>query len=674
MPAAWMQVTPGLVGLLNFLLIGLVGVFGWLVCRSAGPPGVEAGPLFRLWLVQTRMWGVFLLVFGIKLYWIHHYVINIPFYDQWDAEGMALYVPYLEGRLRIGDLFQPHNEHRLFWTRIWALGLLELNGQWDTRWQSVANAALHSYTAAVVAETLVRLGRGRLVPLWIGLVVFLFAGPQVWENLRFGFQSQFYFLQFFSVSGLCLLLLNRPGKVGWWMGWPVLGCAFFSSSGAVLVIGVALVGLFLLQLGAGDRKGWIGVGLALVLFVVCWRNLPQTPGHDAIRAEGPFRMGVSFLHLMAWPTPSRQAGTGLAALIAFVQWAPWLWVVAREGLAGFRGEERNRTFGLILVFGGWFLAVALGAAYARGDLPAFGYAHRYADLFGMGFLAALGAVGLTWRAIEKGRHTGWLRLALVVCVVSWGVGFYRLGNLGQGHFLPLFRGFGYQQLANVDGYVQTGEPEFLLNKDRLAVPYPQPERLMDFLAHESIRSLLPTTVREPVPLGPAEGAGAGNLLGGVPEGMAAVPGEAVWGTYAAEEGAAFQDEVLLEFQRPPKLPFLVYGLGGDPRAEGLSIRAEYADGTETALWRTEPGLRWLDRRVATGEPAHQLRLVDHSETAWVAIRVPREMGRFSFASILLGKAHGWVGLTGGLFLLSAGVAWAWVGRAAVASGGEPENG
>lgn len=50
-------------------------------------------------------------IFGVKLCVINRYGVDIPFWDQWGAEAQGLYIPLVEGRLHVVDLFRSHNEH-----------------------------------------------------------------------------------------------------------------------------------------------------------------------------------------------------------------------------------------------------------------------------------------------------------------------------------------------------------------------------------------------------------------------------------------------------------------------------------------------------------------------------------------------------------------------------------
>ena len=61
------------------------------------------------------------ILLGIKLLIINHFGNATPYWDQWDVEADHLYRPWMDGSLRWNDLFIPHNEHRIFTTRISAL-------------------------------------------------------------------------------------------------------------------------------------------------------------------------------------------------------------------------------------------------------------------------------------------------------------------------------------------------------------------------------------------------------------------------------------------------------------------------------------------------------------------------------------------------------------------------
>ena len=122
-----------------------------------------------------------------KLVLVEHYPMPVPFWDQWDGEAASLYLPFANGGLTWHQMFTLHNEHRIFFTRVLAMALVAVNGQWDPQLQIVVNAALHALVAVVFAVVL-WLAAGRrwlpLVALTIGLA---FAPPFALENTLAGF-------------------------------------------------------------------------------------------------------------------------------------------------------------------------------------------------------------------------------------------------------------------------------------------------------------------------------------------------------------------------------------------------------------------------------------------------------------------------------------------------------
>ena len=60
-----------------------------------------------------------------------------------------MYLPFADGGLTWRQMFTLHNEHRIFFTRVLAMTLLLVNGQWDPQLQIVVNIALHALTAVI---------------------------------------------------------------------------------------------------------------------------------------------------------------------------------------------------------------------------------------------------------------------------------------------------------------------------------------------------------------------------------------------------------------------------------------------------------------------------------------------------------------------------------------------
>ena len=124
---------------------GPAGAFRYIVTAS-----FSKVPRFRRFHVAALACCLFALILGAKLWVVDRFGSDIPNWDQWDAEGTNLFLPYFQHHLDFIDLFKPHNEHRIFFTKALNLGLLLAGGQWDARVQCVANAALHSAFAVMI--------------------------------------------------------------------------------------------------------------------------------------------------------------------------------------------------------------------------------------------------------------------------------------------------------------------------------------------------------------------------------------------------------------------------------------------------------------------------------------------------------------------------------------------
>lgn len=88
--------------------------------------------LFILTWLPFEVLGAALVVLGARFWLICNYATQVPFLDQWGGEGLYLYRPWLLGQLTWHDLFQRHNEHRILFTRLLDLFILNINGQWDS--------------------------------------------------------------------------------------------------------------------------------------------------------------------------------------------------------------------------------------------------------------------------------------------------------------------------------------------------------------------------------------------------------------------------------------------------------------------------------------------------------------------------------------------------------------
>ena len=251
-------VTPTSLLLVSIIAISLVAacvvVIGGAAFRtgqSATPPYIRGASwrLSALWIAV-----LFLIVFSAKLFLMRETPVTAPFWDQWDGEAAVLFVPYQQDSLAWRTMFDFHNEHRVFFTRLLALDLLAVNGEWDPRLEQVVNAGIHALTAVLVAVIFWVASERRRLDLLVFVCALTFALPFSWENTLIGFQSAFYFLLLFSVLALWLTTRHRAGTGGWWLGWLCALCGLFTAASGP-ADPVAIAGVVALKV-LDNRREW----------------------------------------------------------------------------------------------------------------------------------------------------------------------------------------------------------------------------------------------------------------------------------------------------------------------------------------------------------------------------------------------------------------------------------
>jgi len=439
-----------------------------------------------------RFWSIFaaaMMVFGAKLWLIGVFGSATPFWDQWDAEALQLFKPYLEGKLHLSQLFDAHNEHRIFFTRVIALTLLELNGYWDTIFQMVVNAVIHVTAVALLLTLLIRalpLGHAVLLSIFTGL---LFALPFGWENSLGGFQSQFYLLLLFAVACHAMLYDAAVFSLKWLIGIALAVGSFFSlASGALTLLSVAA--LFTCQLVLGKRAGAkevIGIVLVAALAVQLLLSVPTVTGHDALRAKTSVEFLTSFFRVAAWPLkPSIEWPLPSGMFLCLLLNAPVL-VLCFRMIRNRPNVDDPRWFYLGLA--GWLFAQCASLAYGRAPVVV---GSRYIDLLAFMVIVNFAAIGVVCADRRAGAH------ACLVATAVWIVPIVLA--LGDQAVFPLpyevaHKGAtGQIQTQNLKSFLETGDVSHISNKQILHVPYPDSERLSRIASDPTIRSILPPSL------------------------------------------------------------------------------------------------------------------------------------------------------------------------------------
>ena len=65
----------------------------------------------RKWRLGCALLALFVLVCGARLWLVDLGGASVPFWDQWDAEGDALFAPLVQGHLPLSRLFEIGRAH-----------------------------------------------------------------------------------------------------------------------------------------------------------------------------------------------------------------------------------------------------------------------------------------------------------------------------------------------------------------------------------------------------------------------------------------------------------------------------------------------------------------------------------------------------------------------------------
>jgi hypothetical protein len=590
--------------------------------------------------------ALFFLIWGVKLTVIAQFGSDLPNWDQWDAEGVQTFRPYLRHQLHFLDLFAPHNEHRVACTRVLALGLLLLNGQWDNRLECVVNAALHAAVAVVIFLYGCRLIHRRWHGAWLAAVAAMIAPPIAWQNVLGGFHSQQIFLLAFSLAGLALLLTARPGSARWWVGLACAAVALFTMASGLLAAAVVAA---VLVVSGPPREVWRrhGVTVAACLLVVGagWMLRINVPQDAPLGAHSAASFLVAVWHSLQWPAV-------FCAPLAVLLWMPWAWL----GWRAWRGRDPLRPqLRVIFAVGLWVLLQFAATAYGRGAGGAWP-ASRYLDTVATGVL--VNALALLV-ALSSDAFPGWRAWERAVLAAAWAgvvaVGTWQHVTEVWRVELPVVGAQMARRDANTAAYLASGDDRYL-NQD---IPYPSKNSLMERLAYPEIRAILPASIRAPLKLaGQADPAGSFAARAVAP----ATPpraSAAFWGSYTAAGVAARGVWRSTPLPLSPRGGYWQIDVTGDlGRRAGLSLEiVAAADGARLAsIAPAEPNPTvWTALYLPAPRQAVRLVARDASPFAWFGFGAPVEMASFSYWAMRL-TSVGWAmaliaGVAAGLLII-----------------------
>lgn len=600
-------------------------------------------------------------VVGAKLIVIDRYGSDVPEWDQWDAEGLAVLQPWKQGNLTLQDLVRPHNEHRILPTKLLGLGGVAANGQWDARLQCVINAGLHGLIAAGLLLAGMNLMRPRWYGLWFALLAATFMLPLAWQNVLAGFHSQQYFLLGFTLAALWLLPGAQAWTGRWWMGFGATLMASLSMGSGFLVAAVifALIALEVLQARSSWIRHWPTLAFCGVFVAVGWLTRVEVSYHAALKAQNATDLITSALRSLRWPS----AGSyGWAALF----WAPWIFLVLRHlhRDPGFESSDARRLIGL----GGWVVLQIAAAAYARGaggEEPA----SRYIDTLVVG-LVSNGLI-LAWLLSTEERSRRW-RPCLAIVAVAWiiaaGAGIHRAARQSIVDDLEGWvAGYHHEGDLRVRAYLATNDRSYLATG---SIPYPGSDSLRERLDQKELRELLPASVRPSLETSPMQIQGfrsvdARRLPFPPPEQVRVSPetpvlvGKLAWTSHGTTKGEHLWVSSTLD---PELQGRLLLWATGTPSGIDQSIEMIDAERPDDIIDRydlsdLQPS-SWSMISRPMPNRAFKLRIRQNAPANWFAFSEPVVTGELSYLAARAAQA-GRFFVIGGIALAAVAAAGTW---------------
>lgn len=416
-----------------------------------------------------------------RLYYVEHFATALPFWDQWDAEADFLLRPWVEGTLKFTDLWLPHNEHRVFPTRLLTLFSFELTGVWNNLIETRINVFLASSIPFLLVFLLYK--SGELKGKKFLILPVILAGsvlPFIWENLLVGFQSQFYFLLLFAVSALALAVW-RPESVVSFMLIIILSIlsVLTMASGMMTPLAATLIyGLHWYIKGKQPTRSALFISILFLISIAGYLTLPPQSAHEIFRARSLSELLNGFLLIESWPFKVRN-WTALLFWLPTCMTLPFL--IYRKT---FTRYDLLMT-GCLL----WSVLQAIATSYGRGhDLNII--TSRYADFICFGLTAC---AWFSLRITELFPRNLRIQLLTIVVSISFFTTLYKAHRLRKADdFIDMQNRhkMALVQIKNVNDYLRTGDST-ALQKPAFQIPYPDAVRLKTLLNNPALRSVLP---------------------------------------------------------------------------------------------------------------------------------------------------------------------------------------
>jgi len=291
---------------------------------------------------KTACWcllaGLFLLILGARLWFIHHFGLSVIYADDWPLQG-DLFRRDVEGHLSLGYLVSAYHGHRMLFPRLFWLGLFRANGQqWDPLVFMVAQAPVYA-----LGITLLVALYGRRMNCWGSAALAVFAAaigaiPFGWENAVFECNVQFELFTLFGILSIWFCWRYDALSWRWCIGaFLALSNLFVLGGGVFPTIATTIFLILGAVIEPARRNGRNMAGIVILLAIVALGVAFASSKHTRVVSFIQFMR--SFATILAWPDYSNwnrcfviQAPLVLLAAFLLIKRAPvsdgrWLPVI-----------------------------------------------------------------------------------------------------------------------------------------------------------------------------------------------------------------------------------------------------------------------------------------------------------------------------------------------------------
>ena len=407
---------------------------------------------------------------------INAYGVSIPFFDEWDAEGYATYVPLVKDEYDFASIFDSHNGHRITSTRLAFLTLFLLNGGWDPELQMTLSAFLHALTGALVVYVIVR-NKVEYIDLFsVCAIVLVFSIPFSWMSVLVAFQTQFYFMILFATLSIIFLSDAR-----YFFGYLFSVFSYLSMTPGAFILPAFMIGKVIAAKDVSAlRKDVLYLVAAAGIFLAMILLRTEVSVDDVYSARNIFDFSISTMAALWWPF---RLGNVLGVFV----YIPMIIYFSRS----FFG---NRTCIVLAMLGAFLICQIIAMGYFRG---AYGVppANRYLAILSLGICVNMLCL---MDILKQSYSLKNLIFSLIwVFVISYGVLMAAHASLTVG--LPERHEQNLVAQSVITEFLRDRDESVFAGYSDLDISYNNPERLVDLLSDPIMISILPSALNSANP-------------------------------------------------------------------------------------------------------------------------------------------------------------------------------